>query len=335
MQNFWRLAQERLKQLPGVKSVTMMDGLPPLRPENDNDTGIEGFVRVPNGPVENVAYDQITGDRFFETLGARLIEGRFLEARDGTKSTPGVVVNATMARTFWPHQSAIGRRVRIDSDQGTWIPVVGVVADMKNGGLEKPPGTELFIPYELLPDVHGLDSPNVVVTASVDPLSLTAGVRRVIASIDPSLPIAKLRTMDDVMAAASSRPRFLTLVLGMFSVLALALAAVGIYGVMSFSVEQRTTEFGIKMVLGAERRKLLHDVIGEGLLMGIIGIAVGIAGALVLTRSLEGLFFGIPQADLPSFALTAAILMTATIAACLFPAIRAVRIEPVTAVRYE
>jgi predicted permease len=329
--NFWRLAQEQLSQLPGVISVTAMDGLPPLRAENDNDTDIEGFVRVPNGRIQNVAYYQIAGDRFFETLGARLIEGRFLEPRDGNKNTPGVVINETMARTFWPHQRAIGRRVRPSAPGELWCMVVGVVGDLKNAGLDKPIGTELFIPYRLAPT----STPVVAVKTTSNPLSVTSQVRRVVASIDPSLPLAKIRTMDDVMAAASSRPRFLTLILTMFSVLALGLATVGIYGVISYSVEQRTTEFGIKMALGAEPGQLLRHVIGQGVVMGLIGVVVGIVGALLLTRSLEGLIFGVSQFDLPSAALTGFALMLATIAACLLPALRAMRIEPVRALRYE
>lgn len=333
--NFWKLVEERVGQLPGVKSVTMMEGLPPLRRENDNDTEIEGFVRVPNGPIQNVAYWQIAGDRFFETLGARLTEGRFLEPQDGNTASPGVVINAAMARTFWPHQSAIGRRVRLGGPKTPWITVVGVVADIKNAGLDKPTATELFIPYQLVPDSGGLDSPNVAIKTTADPLSLAGAVRRVIASIDPSLPLAKVRTMEDVMAAASSRPRFLTLILTMFSVLALGLATVGIYGVMSYSVEQRTSEFGIKMALGAEPSQLLLQVIGQGLLLGLIGVGLGIVGALLLTRSLQGLLFGVSQFDVASFATTAVILTLATIAACFLPALRAMRIEPVTALRYE
>ncbi|MGI9075250.1 MAG: ABC transporter permease [Bryobacteraceae bacterium] len=335
MKNFWRLVEERLGQLPGVTSVTMMYGLPPLRREVDNDTGIENFVRVPNGPIENVAYWQITGDRFFKTLGTRLIEGRLLEPRDGNLASPGVVVNATMARTFWPHQSAIGKRIRLAGPKSPWIPIVGVVADIKNAGLDKATRTELFIPYQLLPDTDGLNNPDVVVRTNGDPLSRAGEARRVIASVDPSLPLARVRTMDDVMTAASSRPRFLTLILTMFSILALGLATVGIYGVISYSVEQRTTEFGIKMALGAEPGQLLLHVIGQGVVMGVVGVGVGIVGALLLTRSLEGLVFGVSQFDLPSAALTAFTLMLATIAACFLPALRAMRIEPVRALRYE
>lgn len=202
---------------------------------------------------------------------------------------------------------------------------------MKNTGLDKPTGTELFIPYRLAPT----STPIIAVKTTGDPISATSQVRRVIASIDPSLPLAKLRTMEDVIDAASSRPRFLTLILTMFSILALGLATVGIYGVISYSVEQRTTEFGIKMALGAEPGQLLLHVIGQGVLMGLIGVGVGIVGALLLTRTLEGLVFGVSQFDLPSAALTAFTLMLATVTACLLPALRAMRIEPVTALRYE
>ena len=333
-QNFWRLLQERLNQLPGVHSATLINGLPPLRQENDNDTDIEGFVPIPNGPIQNVAYYQIVGDRFFQTLGARLVEGRFLEERDGNKETPGLVINAAMAHTFWPHQSAIGRRVRPSGAKRLpWFTVVGVVADMKNGGIDKPVGTELFIPYRMAQ--NALSRPNVVLKTSGDPLSVIAEVRRAVASIDRSLPLAKVRTMEDVIAAANSRPRFLTLILTMFSVLALGLATVGIYGVISYSVERRTAEFGIKIALGAQPWQLLLQVIGQGVMMGIIGVVFGIATALLLTRSLEGLFFGISRLDISSFVVTIVALLTTTVAASLLPALRAMRVEPVTALRYE
>ncbi|MBV8707811.1 MAG: ABC transporter permease [Acidobacteriaceae bacterium] len=333
-QNFWRLLQERLNRLPGVQSATLMYGLPPVRQELDNDTDIEGFVRVPNGPIQNVAYYQIAGDRFFQTMGAHLMEGRFLEERDGNEKTPGVVVNAAMVRTFWPHQSAIGRRVRPSSSKPLpWFTVVGVIADMKNGGIDKPAGTELFIPYRMAQ--NGLSTPNIALKTTRDPLLLVAEVRRAVASIDGSLPLAKVRTMEDVIAAANSRPRFLTLILTMFSVLALGLAAVGIYGVISYSVERRTAEFGIKMALGAQPQRLLLQVIGQGAMMGIVGVIVGLAAALLLTRSLEGLLFGVSRFDPSSLVVTVATLLGTTVAASLLPALRAMRVEPVTALRYE
>jgi putative ABC transport system permease protein len=335
VQHFWTALQDRLNQLQRVKSATMMYGLPPLRRENDNDTTIEGFVRVPNGPIQNVAYYQIVGDRFFETLGARLMEGRLLEPRDGKKETPGVVVNASMAHTFWPHQSAIGHRIRPGGAKTAWFTIVGVVADIKNAGIDKPAGTEIFLPYRALSRASALTDVNVALRTVGDPLSITNDVRRVVASIDPTVPVAKVRTMDDVIGAATARPRFLTLVLTMFSVLALGLATVGIYGVISYSVEQRTSEFGIKMALGAEPRQLLFQVIGQGLLLGLAGVILGIVGALYLTRSLEGLLFGVSRFDVSSFFITALILTGATVAASFLPAARAMRVEPIKALRYE
>jgi predicted permease len=323
--------QEQLSQLPGVASVTIMDGLPPLRRENDNDTQIEGFVPVPNGPIQNVAFYQLAGDRFFETLGARLLEGRYLEPRDGSKESPGVVVNATMAQTFWPNKSAVGRRVRPGGTQTPWCTVVGVVADIKNAGVDKPTATEIFLPNRLFPS----STPNVVIKTNGDPLALSGAARRVVASLDRNLPLAKVQTMEDVISAASARPRFLTLILSLFSVLALSLATVGIYGVISYSVEQRTSEFGIKMALGAAPQQLLLQVLRQGLSIGLTGVAAGALAALLLSRSIEGLLFGVSRFDVSAFVVTALTLTAATVLASFLPAIRAMRIQPVTALRYE
>ncbi len=330
--NFSTILQERLNQIPGVISVSLSEGLPPIRRENDNDTDIQGFIPVPNGPIKNVAYDQIAGDHFFETLGARLVEGRFLEPRDGTTATPGIVINETMARTFWPRESAIGKHVNpyIPGKSG-WCTVVGVIADMKNGGLDKPAGTELFIPYRL----YASDTPDVLIRTTGNPLSLMPEARRIVASLDPSLPIAKVRTMDDVVAAASARPRFLTIILGLFSILALVLATVGIYGVISYSVEQRTAEFGIKIALGAEPGQLLRQVIGQGLVLTIAGVLCGLVASLLVTRFLEGMLFGVSRFDPSAFLGTAAVLAAAAMLASFLPALRAMRIEPIKALRYE
>ena len=300
--SFWRRLQEQLNQLPGVTSATILSGLPPLRSENDNDTEIEGFVRVPNGPIENVAYWQSVGDRFFETVGARLIDGRFLTPQDGAKETLGVVVNAAMANTFWPHQSAIGRRVRLGDSKDPWYRVVGVISDVKNGGLEKPAGTELFMSYRA-PEAMRYDYYVALKTGS-NTASATSEIRRVVSALDPSLPLSKVKTMEDVVAGSRSRPRFLTTVLTVFSILALALAAVGTYGVIAYSVEQRTSEFGIRMALGAEPRQLLLGVVGQGLLLGVIGVCVGLVFSFLLTSSLRGLTFGVSGFDAQAFIVT-------------------------------
>ena len=305
--------------------------MPPVRRLNRNDTQIEGFVPVPNGPAQNVAYEQSIGDRFFETLGARMVEGRVLDARDGNEKTPGVVINQTMARTFWPHEaSVVGRRIK-PCCPFPWFTIVGVIADMKNGGLDKPTDTEVFYPYRLAPSQNLY----IVVKTQGNPHLLTNAVKSAISEIDPSLPVANVRTMDEVLSAANARPRFLTLILTLFSALALGLALVGIYGVISYSVAQRTTEFGIKMALGANPKMLLWQVLRQGLLMGIAGVFIGALGALLLMQSLEGLIFGVQSLDGVSLGLTALLLTLTTAVACCFPALRAIQVDPATALRYE
>jgi len=337
-QSFWTRLQDRLNRMPGVSSATLMWNLPPVEREVDNDTEIEGFVKVKNGPIQSVQYYQVAGDQFFRTFGARLLAGRFLEPRDGNKASPGVVVNEAMARTFWPGRSAIGRRIRpgmAAGSKGPWWAVVGVIADMKNAGLDKPTGTEVYLPYRALDDADSLAIISAAVKTTRDPLSLVSEARGAVTSIDPSLPLAKVRTMDDVMDAANARPRFLVAILTMFSVLALGLATVGIYGVISYSVAQRTTEFGIKLALGAAPSRLLGQVLGQGMVLAVAGIAVGIVGSLFLTRSLEGLLFGVSHLDAAALVTTALILALAAVVASCLPAVRSMRIQPVTALRYE
>jgi putative ABC transport system permease protein len=327
---FWSNLDERLRRIPGVVSTTMATGVPPVRSENDNDTAIEGFVPVPNGPIQNVAYYQAVGENFVKTLGARLIDGRPLDARDENPESPGILVNASMAQTFWPHQSAIGHRVQ-PGGSNAWCHIVGVVADLKNAGVDKPVGTELFYPYKL----HTPSSFDVVIKTAGDPMSVVSAARRAVTSIDPSLPVAKVRTMEEVVSAATTRPRFLTLILGMFSLLALGLAAVGIYGVIAYSVEQRTSEFGIKMALGAQPSRLLVGVILQGLTLGVSGVLIGVLAAYLLTRFLEGLLFGVSKYDPSAMALTACLLALISVLAAFLPALRAMRISPVMALRYD
>jgi putative ABC transport system permease protein len=332
-ESFWTRLQQDLARTPGIQSATMMDGLPPIRPANQDTTEIEGFVKTAATPVQNVAFYQIVGDRYFETMGIRLMEGRFLTPQDGEKASPGVVINETMARTYWPHESGIGRRIR-PGFKGDWFTVVGVVADVKNAGLDKPADTEAFFPYRLAP-YGNTGAPNIVVKAQGNPRALAQVVRRTIANLDPSLPVAKVRTMDEVISDANSRPRFLTVMLSVFSMLALGLAVIGIYGVISYSVEQRTAEFGVKVALGASPRDLLIQVVRQGLVLAAVGVCIGAALAFVLTQSLEGLVFGLDRQDQLALLVTAALLFVSTAVASLVPAMRAMRIEPVKALRYE
>jgi putative ABC transport system permease protein len=328
---FWQSVQEKIARIPGVASSTAMQGLPPERPINANDTQIENFTPVPGGPGHNIDYWQTVGDRFFETMGTRLLEGRFFDARDVDGATPAVIINHTMARTYYGNDSPIGRRVR-PGFRDPWFTIVGVVEDVKNAGLDKPAGTELFLPERQFGATGQI---YLAVRTSGDAHSLIGAVRGAIGDIDPSLPIAQVRTMDEVLAGARSRPRFLTTLLGLFSGTALLLAAVGLYGVISYSVTRRMTEFGIRMAMGAGAGDVLGLVLSQGLKLAAVGVLAGAAGALALTRLISGLLFGVSSFDPLTFCSMALLLGAVTVAACIIPARRATKVDPLIALRYE
>jgi len=329
---FWQGVEERVSRIPGVKSMTMMSGLPPQRFINANDTQIENFTPVQGGPGHNIDYWQNTGDNFFEAMGIRLVEGRFFDARDAEGAMPSVIINQTMARTYYGNESAIGRRVR-PAFQDPWRTIVGVVADVKNARLDAPAGTELFFPYRQ--QGYTTRQAYIVVRSAQDPKSLVSAVRAAVREIDPSLPIAQVLTMDEVLDGVRSRPRFLTTLLGLFSSTALVLAAVGLYGVISYSVTRRTTEFGIRMAMGAGVGDVLGLVLGQGLRLALIGVAAGAIGALALTRLIRGLLFGISSFDPSTFVAMALVLVAVTVLACVIPARRATKVDPLVALRYE
>jgi predicted permease len=330
---FWERAQERIARIPGVYRSTLVGGLPPERPINANDTLIEGFTPVPGGPGNNIDFWQTAGENFFETMGARLIEGRFFDHRDIAETNPVVVINQTMARTYYGNRSPIGKRIRIGDDKTPWLTIVGVVGDLKNAGLDRPAGTELFLPYHQLENARR--NHYVILRTSVDPRELTGQLRIAIHDIDPELPLAQVRTMTEVLSGAKSRPRFLATLLGAFSMAALLLAAVGLYGVIAYSVARRTSEFGIRMAIGASGSQILGLVLRHGLKMSLAGIVCGALGAVTLTRLMRGLLFGVGSFDPVTFLTTSTLLLAVTILACAIPARRATQSDPMTALRYD
>lgn len=328
---FWQTIQEKLGAIPGVTSATAMAGLPPERRIDANDTQIENFTPVPGGPGHNIDFWQVAGDHFFETMGIRLLDGRLFDARDVEGSAPTVIVNQTMAHTYYGNESAIGRRIR-PGFQDPWRTIIGVVEDVKNAALDRPAGTEIF-----LPEHQGLPRRTIylAVRTAGDPHSLIGAVRAAVREIDPSLPVAQVRTMDEVLAGARSRPRFLTTLLGLFSFTALLLAAVGLYGVISYSVTRRMTEFGIRMAMGAKSSDVLGLVLAQGLKLAAAGVLAGALGALALTRLIRGLLYGVSSFDPMTFCAMALLLGAVTVAACIIPAHRATKVDPLIALRYE
>jgi putative ABC transport system permease protein len=267
-------------------------------------------------------------------MGVRLLEGRLFDDRDVQSGPLTMIVNKAMAQTFWPNQSAIGRRAKPGGAKD-WCTVVGVVDDVKNAGLDRPAGTELYLPYRQ-PYGQGLTEMFVVMRAEGgDARALAGEVRQQMNDIDPSLPLADVRLMDEVLSRAQARPRFLTLLLTLFSVVALTIATVGIYGVVSFSVARRTKEFGLRMVLGAQGGDVLGLVMKQGAALVLIGIAVGLVLAFLFTRLMASLLFGVTPTDFATFATVTAVLCVVTLAACYIPAKRATRVDPIKTLRYE
>jgi putative ABC transport system permease protein len=216
-----------------------------------------------------------------------------------------------------------------------WCTVVGVVDDVKNAGLERPAGTELYLPYRQ-PAAAGVSAMYVVLRArSGNPLTLAGEVRGQMNELDPSLPLADVRLMEDVLSGAQARPRFLSLLLTLFSIVALAIATVGIYGVISYSVARRTKEFGLRMVLGAQGSDVLGLVMKQGAGIIFIGIGFGLLLAFFFTKLMAGLLFGVPPTDLTTFASVTAVLSAVALVACYIPARRATRVDPIQTLRYE
>jgi len=329
--------EERLGALPGVKSASVASGLPPLRPINANDTDIEDYQRTPDGPAENVDYWNTVNEGYFKTMGIRTLEGRTFEASDRNESAQKVmVINQSMARRFW-QDSPIGRRVNPGfQTPPVWFTVVGIVEDTKNLGVDKPAGTEL---YFLRPQTVAFGVSNrlsfVVGSEGTSAAAIASAIRSTVSELDPSVPIFQLQTMSDVVADSLVRPRFLSLLLGAFSVIALSLAAIGIYGVMAYSVTQRTQEIGVRVALGATTRNVLAMVVGEGLKMTVVGLAVGLTGAFWLTRWMASLLFEVSATDPFTFAMVGIALTAVGLLACFVPARRAAKVDPMVALRYE
>ncbi len=331
--DFWARLEERLKALPGIESGGFATGLPPVQGTSYSDTQIEGFVPQPGGPNQNVNFYQTVSKDYFNAMHVRLIEGRLFDERDAPNAPDVAIINQTMARTFWGNDSAIGRRIR-PGFSGAWCTIVGVVADVKNGGLEKPTGTELYLPYGQS-HAQGQRSFFIVARSPGNLATVVSAIRRELRDLDPTLPLANVRTLNEVMSAAQSSPRFLALLLMLFSGVALALAAVGTYGVISYSVAQRTREFGVRIALGAQPGDVLGIVLGRGLILTAAGIAGGLVGAFVLTRFLSSLLFGVTPTDPATFAAVSFVLGAVAFLACYIPARRATRVDPMVALRYE
>jgi putative ABC transport system permease protein len=337
VQAFQRLL-DALRAVPGVEAATAMSGLPPNRPPFKTTTRVaDATVSSPSspalGPDQIVDYYQYVLNDYFETMAIPIVRGRSFQPTDATSSGFVAIVNEKFAETFWKGRDPIGQRVKpCCNDRPPWFTVVGVAKNVKQGGVDQETGTELYLAVsQIAKPAPGLGTAplnHVVLRTTLAATALSQTVKRVVQEMDPTVPVVQFRDMETVVAESIQRPRLLAQLLGLFAGLALLLAAVGTYGVLSYLVAERRHEISIRMALGADRSRVLVHVMGEGLLLTGIGVVVGLAGAFGLSRLIASLLFGVTPTDVPTIAAVTATMITVATVACVLPAWRASRLDP-------
>ncbi len=341
---FLRSFVERVRNLPGVNAAGAVSLLPVNTSGSSGttlveDTQVQGLpiLRAANKPFIEADRRFTEGD-YFAALQIPLISGRYLTEADNENAPLVAVVDESFAKRFWPNQDPVGKRIAISSVPNSnppvpqWRSIVGVVAHVKNKALDQDGREQVYVPQSQVTFIRTL---SVVVRTSQDPASIASSVRSQLASLDPTLPLYEIRTMDDQLERSTAQRRFNMSLLVGFGVLALTLAAIGTYGVLSYSVGQRTSEIGIRMALGADTPQILKMVVGHGLRLAAVGVAIGFIAAVIATRFMSTMLFGVRAIDPVSFAIAAAVLVGMALLAAYAPARRATRVDPMIALRNE
>jgi putative ABC transport system permease protein len=335
--SFYRQLNERIRALPGVEAAGTVRVLPLATSIGDYGLDVEGFEESPG---RNAKGDwQVASDGAFEALGTRLIRGRWFTASDATDGPLVAVVNETLARTYWTDPNAvIGGHLKVGSSKNPWATVVGIVADERHNGVTGVVKEKFYIPVSQWHVANGgflARGAFVVVRTAGDPTRLATSVREAVRSIDPNLPVANLRPMTEVVSSSLATPRLTGFLLGTFAAIALVLAAVGIYGVLSYLVARRTHEIGIRLAIGAARSQVLQLVLRQGLGLAVAGIVIGVPAAFALTRVMQSVLYQVRPSDPITFVVVPAILVVVALAAAGLPAFRATRVSPLIALRSE
>jgi predicted permease len=325
LDTFYPRLLERIRALPGVRAAAVSNSLPPDTNEYSDDFSVEGRAATANQPL-SIAYMILVSPDYFHMFNIPLRSGRYFTAADAATSPRVAIISETTARQFFPNEDPLGKRI---TEKGE---IVGVVRDVKYTGL-----TDSLQPaiYEPVSQAHTWDAYLSVKTDVADPMSLAAAVRDEIKSLDPELPLSQVGTLEGRFSTAVAQPRFRTTLIASFAALALVLAVVGTYGVISYSITQRTHEIGIRMALGAQRKSILKLVLGHGAALAIGGVLIGLAASFALTGLLRNLLFNVSATDWPTFAGTTVLLFGTALLACYFPARRATRVDPVQALRHD
>jgi putative ABC transport system permease protein len=328
-----RLLQQVLQAAqaqPGVQKATLSAALPGIVDGWQTDISAEGYTRAKEeDELLNVDWSIVTPD-YFETMKIPILRGRTFTRDEDEQGKPVLLIDENLARRFWPNEEAVGKHIAYDSP--TWHEIIGVVPAVKAYGSEDKPLIRIYTPMGRFPQRTATLS---IRSTTSDAKALTAGITRAVQSIDKDLPIAEVATFDDVLARESSTRRFNAVLFSIFAALALVLAVTGVYGVLAYSVSQRTHEVGIRMALGAGHRDVLRLFMGQGMRLVLLGLAIGLGGAFALTRLMSSLLFGVSTSDAATFVGVAVGLTLVGVFACYLPARRATRVDPLIALRYE
>jgi putative ABC transport system permease protein len=326
---FFAQLTEKVSALPGVVAVGATQSLPI---QGDYVLGFNIQGRPPDAPGEepNTNYYAVSPD-YFKAMGIPLLRGRLFTERDKKDAPRVAIINETMAKKFFPNEDPIGKGINVTNGPERFREIVGIVGDVKQYGLDQPTTAQTYEPYLQTP----FSGMTLIVRTAGDPVALSAGVRSEVLSIDKDQPVSRIRPLEQIISESVAKQRFAMLLLGIFAMVALVLAAVGLYGVMSYAVTQRTHEIGIRMALGAQQKDVLRLVVGQGMIMALIGVGVGLAASLALTRVMTTLLFGVSATDPLTFLAIPALLAAVALGASFVPARRAMKVDPMVALRYE
>jgi putative ABC transport system permease protein len=323
---FYDAVLARAAALPGVTHAALSSVLP-LGGDTDMNFVVEGRPAPRSEADTPIVWYREVSANYFTAMGIPLRRGRLFADREAMRA---VVINETMARRYWSGEDPLGRRIQMNGE-GPWRPIIGVVADVQVRGARGEAKVEAYVPYWQAPEA----GTNIVLKTTTDPAALAEPLRRAVKEIDPAMAVAGLKPMEQVVADANGPSRFYATLVATFAVIAVLLAAIGLYGVMSYAVAMRTQEIGVRVALGAAERQIFGLVVGDTLKIVLIGIVIGAAGAAVVARTLRSLLFAVGGTDPLTFSATAAILACVAFAASYAPARRAMRIDPAEALRAE
>jgi predicted permease len=340
---FFSTLIDRLKQLPGVRKVGATSGLPMdgglpdgmflLMTPNEIPKTMDGFEALfrQKERIGNADFC-VASDDYFQVLGIPLVRGRIFDQRDGANSPHVAVISESLARDRWPGQDPIGHTIEFGNMDGDLrlLTIVGIVRDVHEYGLDVPPRPTVYVDLFQRPRA----AITVTMLSDADTRLVTSAARRILQDLDPEVP-ARFRTLSQIYSASLGSRRFNAILVGSFGIVALLLASAGVFGVMAYSVSRRTREIGVRVALGAGSGEVLRMILSQGLRTILLGVAIGIAGSLALTRTLESLLFGVTATDPLTFGGVTLLLVGAALLACYLPARRAMRVDPIIALRYE